>query len=73
VVASTLSLRKDFIVAGSVGIVSAAPPTDPHQFFTISSIAQGGATKNVTTTAVIELSNDAGRSVVIDSWVTNAA
>jgi hypothetical protein len=73
VVASTLSLRKDFVVAGSVGIVSAAPPPDLHQFFTISSTALGGTTKDVNTTAVIELGNDTNRSVVIDSWVTNAA
>jgi hypothetical protein len=54
-------------------MVSSGDPVEAHQFITISSTAQGGATKNVTTTAVIELSNDANRSVVIDSWVTNAA
>jgi hypothetical protein len=54
--------------------VSITPPTDAHQFFTIISKALGGGTtKDVTTTAVIELTNDTDRTAVIDSWVTNAA
>jgi hypothetical protein len=74
VVASTLLLRSiTGISPGPDGMVSAGNPVDTRQVFTISSVAQGGATKNVTTTAVIELDNGPTRSVVIDSWVTNAA
>jgi hypothetical protein len=74
VVASRLSFHPSDVGLGPDGIVSAVPtPAPSHQFFTISSTAQGGATKNVTTVAVIELGDGPNRSVVIDSWVTNAA
>jgi hypothetical protein len=75
VVASTLHLIPQLaVLPGPDGMVSIRPSAVTDQFFTISATAQGGATKNVTTTAVIELRNDdATRPVVIDSWVTNAA
>jgi hypothetical protein len=72
VVAKTLRLDPKGVATGGFGIVSSVGPPADRQLFTISSTAsQGGGTKNVKTTAVIELKNDLNRSVVIDSWTTN--
>lgn len=72
VVAASLTLHA--LPGTNRAIVSAASPTDTHQFVTITSIARGeDGAKDVTTTAVIDLTHDSQRSVVIDSWVTNAA
>ncbi len=76
IVASTLTLDPAGVATGSFGMVSspAPPAVVDHQVIAITATASGGGTtKDVITRAVIELSNDANRSVVIDSWATNAA
>jgi hypothetical protein len=61
----------DLTSAGDHNLVSQAD-ADSHRFVSITSTAQGtGSEKDVITTAVVEIGNDAERTVVIDSWVTN--
>jgi hypothetical protein len=70
VVAYDVALQTSNSVAD--GNLVSVQTTATHRFLAVTAVAQGtGGTKNVTTRALIELGDDAARTVTVDSWVTN--
>ncbi len=66
------SLLLEASASASPGPLASVQTSPAHRFIVVTATAYGnGASKDITTTAVIELRDDATHSVVVDSWVTN--